>query len=185
MRARAPPPLDRARLPSRAGRGAACGRGGRTRQRSSTAASTAPAARPRPGARARREGARRSDRPSSAISPANGTSRAIARRSVVFPAPFGPMSASHSPSATVGVDAVDDGPPAELHRHVRAARSRGAAPRRAQDEREERRTEERGHDSERDLGWRDAPCARRRPRARGSPRRRPPRAGAARGSRPR
>ena len=55
-------------------------------------------------------------RPSRTISPANGTSRAIARSSVVLPAPFGPMSASHSPSATDTSDAVDDGAAAELDR---------------------------------------------------------------------
>ena len=39
-------------------------------------------------------------RPSSCTEPANGTRPAIARRIVVFPAPLGPMSATHSPCST-------------------------------------------------------------------------------------
>src|SRR6266487_4713531 len=39
-------------------------------------------------------------RPSSAMDPANDTSRAMARNNVVLPPPFGPIRASHSPGAT-------------------------------------------------------------------------------------
>ena len=183
MRVRAPPLLGRAHLPSRVGRGAECVREGRTPPRSSTAASTAPAARPRPGVPARLEGGRRSVVRSSQIWPVNGRSRAIARRSVVFPAPFGPMSASHSPSATSASTRSTTGRPpsstvtprSSITRHHLAsfaARGRRTAHRRRQSPLRA------GSLLERSL------YARRHRRGRGSPLRRPPRAGSARDSRP-
>ncbi len=113
-------------------------------------------------AMSRASSARRSsvtERPPSAISPANGTSRATARSSVVFPAPFGPISASHSPFATTASTRSTTGTPAELDRDPPQLDHAAAASCRPQDESEERRAEERGHHAERDLRRRE-----RRPR---------------------
>ena len=48
--------------------------------------------------------------------PRSGRGPATARRSVVLPAPFGPISATHSPALDRERDAVDDVPAAELDR---------------------------------------------------------------------
>ena len=116
-RARAPPRRGRARPPSPSG--PRCGvrprstysatviQGGVDGSCGTTATSRASSARAQLGdSGARRARSRRE----------NGTSRAIARSSVVLPAPFGPMSASHSPSRDRRVDRVDDGAAAELDR---------------------------------------------------------------------
>ncbi len=93
--------------------------------------------------------------PSIAIVPSYRTSPAIARRRVVFPAPFAPITATHSPSA---IDAVTSprtrAPPREAPTPVEGNRAhRDAA--RPEDEGEERRAEERRHDPDRQLRRRE------------------------------
>ena len=77
--------------------------------------------------------------------------------SVVLPAPLGPISASHSPSATSRWISSTTGRPPEDDGHAREGdRTHADAPAgRPQHECEERRAEERGDDPERDLGRRE------------------------------
>ena len=90
-------------------------------------------------------------RPSSRISPANGSEprdRPEERR-----LPRAVRADEREPLAVgdVRIDAIDDRPTAELDRDAAQLDHACASSRRAQDEREERRAEEGGHDAERDL----------------------------------
>ena len=77
-----------------------------------------------------------------------------------MPAPLGPTIDSHSPRRHVEVDPVEDAVVAERDRDALAAGSRRHphAPGGAQHEHEERRAEERGDHTDRDLGRRRRAC---------------------------
>src|SRR3954467_1045417 len=111
-------------------------------------------------ARSRCDSERRSS-PSNSIEPANDTSDAIVRSSVVLPAPFGPITATHSPGSTAADTPCSTSvPPSDTHNRSNATaliprlRSQ-SAPARPEHDREERRAEERRHDPDRQLGRRD------------------------------
>ena len=111
--------------------------------------------------------------------------RARARRprgaACVFPAPFGPISATHSPSSISTSTSSTTCAAAERHGDAleRDCGHPPDLPGRPQHEREERRAEERGDDPDRDLGGRERRAGDRRRRARGTRRRRRTRAAAA------
>ena len=130
-RAAPAPPLPsrgRARSRARTSPRAACARAGRSRRpacRWGWPAPAAPAprgARPAPAPAARPRRRRRGRIPSYATSPAT------ARSTVVFPAPFGPISPTQAPSSTSADKPRDDLRAAEPHRDGRRARSRRASP---------------------------------------------------------
>ena len=127
-------------------------------RRSSTAASTAPAGRPRRSRASSRAASCRGVAPSSDDrARRTGTSPAIARSSVVLPAPFGPISASHSPvgDRRASTPSTTGRPPSST-RDAARARSRAPPPRvvRSTSAKNGAPTE-RGDDADRDLRRRE------------------------------